>query len=68
MGGNAVFQRNDIYYCSCCAKFYNNITHERVHVAYHELPAEMAMQVMNDRIKVANQDSHETRRKRAKKR
>ncbi len=56
MQNKELYQRNDIYYCSCCAKFYERITHKRVVIQYHEMPAEMAMEVMEDRQRIANQE------------
>jgi hypothetical protein len=38
--------RDDIYLCTCCYKFFKNRTHERVEVPYHEMPAELAMELM----------------------
>ena len=62
-----MYQRNDIYYCSCCANFYEKGTHKKVHIAYHELSAEMALEVMIDRQKIANDKLQESMRRRARK-
>lgn len=46
---DSFYERNDIYYCSCCGLFYDSLTHQTVNVPYTEMPAEMALQVMYDR-------------------
>ncbi len=68
MPNKELYQRNDIYYCSCCAKFYDRITHKRVVIQYHEMPAEMALEVMQDRQRIANDTriEFEPRKKRHK--
>lgn len=50
LGGLTVqYQRDDIYYCNGCGRFYDNLTDKLVHVELWELPAEFALEVMADR-------------------
>ncbi len=41
--------RNDIYYCKGCGQFFDELTDEQVEIAYSEMPADFAIQVMSDR-------------------
>jgi hypothetical protein len=42
-------QRNDIYLCSCCLSFYNELTGKHVDVPYSEMPADLAVELMIQR-------------------
>lgn len=46
---DSFYEREDIYYCSCCGLFYDSLTHEVKNINYTDMPAEMAIQVMYDR-------------------
>jgi hypothetical protein len=48
-----MYQRDDIYLCYCCYQFFKMRTHERVDVPYHEMPAELAMELMIKRATIA---------------
>jgi hypothetical protein len=41
--------REDIYYCSGCGQFFDELTDKRLEISYAEMPAEFAIQVMSDR-------------------
>lgn len=43
---NSGYMRDDIYYCDCCAQFFDCVTHEVVDVKYEEMPAELAISLM----------------------
>lgn len=59
---NEEFQRDDIYYCKCCALFYDIKTQSEVHVPFEEMPLDFAIQVMSDRQK-SGKGRHKSRRK-----
>lgn len=40
------YLRDDIYFCDCCAQFYDCVTHKVVDVKYDEMPAEVALNLM----------------------
>jgi hypothetical protein len=42
-------QRPDIYLCSCCLEFYNELTNQKVDVQYWEMPADLALELMTQR-------------------
>ena len=56
----------DLYYCECCAQFYKRRTHEPVHVGLHEIPADFALEVMEDRQRNAMKKQKREQRKRSK--
>lgn len=58
--------RDDIYYCPGCGQFFDEITDKLVDVPYSEMPADFALQVMDDRQK-ASKGCHRQKRKRPKK-
>jgi len=62
---NENYQRDDIYYCSCCAEFYDIKTHELVNLKISDIPLDMALLVMDARQKLKgnNHRSTKTRRK-----
>lgn len=41
--------RTDVYYCPSCGYFFDKITDNIFHIAYTEMSAQFALQVMNDR-------------------
>lgn len=41
--------REDIYYCSGCAQFFDELTDKLVEVSYKEMPTDFAEQVKRDR-------------------
>lgn len=41
--------RNDIYYCENCGYFFDVATEDLFEISYTEMPADFALQVMNDR-------------------
>ena len=61
---NENYERDDIYYCDCCASFYDIDTNKRVDINLCDLPTDFAGQVLDDRIKLENikQRSTNTRR------
>ncbi len=42
----AEYLRNDIYFCECCAQFFDCMTDEVVDVKYTEMPADFALELM----------------------
>lgn len=62
---NENYQRDDIYYCDCCAEFYDIKTHELVNLKISDIPLDMALLVMDARKKrkVNNHRSPNPRRK-----
>jgi hypothetical protein len=51
-----------IYFCDCCNQFYNELTGEKVHVPYSEMPADFAMMVMLNRHGVLKQHPNTQRK------
>lgn len=43
------YVRNDVYFCECCGKFYDCVTNDLVDVKYTEMPADMAINLMQYR-------------------
>jgi len=62
---NEEFQRDDIYYCDCCAEFYDIKTHELVNLKISDIPLDMALLVLAARQKLKGNNHHhpKTRRK-----
>jgi len=58
-----MYMRDDIYLCTCCYQFFKMKTHEKVEVPYHQMPAELAMELM---IKRATFTKGKRKRKRHK--
>lgn len=56
----------DLYYCECCAEFYQRETHKRVDVGLHEIPADFALEVMTDRQQNAARKLRREQRRRPK--
>lgn len=50
-----MYQREDIYYCDCCAEFYDLKTNQKVEVEFSEMPVCFAAQVRKKRQKLAKQ-------------
>lgn len=49
---NENYQRDDIYYCECCASFYDIVTHKLVDINLYDLPIEFAGSVLDDRMRL----------------
>jgi len=60
------YMRDDIYYCNCCGVFYDRQTHETVNVGLHEIPADLALEVMADRQQNAARKQRREQRKQSK--
>lgn len=62
---NENYQRDDIYYCDCCAEFYDIKTHELVNLKISDIPLDMALLVLAARKKLKGNNHHhpKTRRK-----
>lgn len=60
------YMRDDIYYCECCGAFYDRQTHEVVHIGLHEIPADFALEVMQDRQQNAMKKQQREQRKRSR--
>jgi hypothetical protein len=43
------YLRDDIYYCSGCGEFFDDLTNKLVDVPYSEMPADFALEVMKVR-------------------
>lgn len=52
MQRNNYYDRDDIYYCNCCASFYDIKTHKLVDINLYDLPIEFAGQVLDDRMRL----------------
>jgi hypothetical protein len=56
-------QRNDIFLCFCCYQFFDNKTRLKVDVLYHEMPAELAIELMIKRAEFARKKGRRKKHK-----
>lgn len=57
-----MYQRDDIYYCDCCAEFYHSKTNQRVEIQFSEMPARFAAEVKARRVKLSKQKNRKSHR------
>jgi hypothetical protein len=58
-----MYRRNDVYLCYCCYQFFDDRTHAKVDVPYHEMPAELAMQLMIKRAEFTQKKGRKKKHK-----
>lgn len=59
-----MYLRDDIYFCDCCAQFFDIKIDQPVDVPYSEMPAEFAVDLMQYRATLGNKQHKKKRKKR----